>query len=238
MPNKAGFSAGVRGGRKSSPLAPSPLAPGLCPWHCPSVPSPPLLGKPVAGREPLPSGQLLTWGVAGPQAQPWLCPVPLYSHFSSLFLLLCSPPVPWPGLRAVPGLCQACSYRRAFAPAVFLSAMYSPRRRHCAPTSLECPLRCEAAGPALPSSAPALFSLQPRPFQHASRSTGSSSTLECQLQEGRDPAPRLAPGEGGGGGMLCIKGGGALSSERAPEPQGRTASGGRWSQVWAGLTSR
>lgn len=237
MPNKAGFSAGVRGGRKSSPLAPSPLAPGLCPWHCPSVPSPPLLGKPVAGREPLPSGQLLTWGVAGPQAQPWLCPVPriLTSPLCSFSCVL--PNTPWPGLRAVPGLCQACSYRRAFAPAVFLSAMYSPRCRHCAPTSLECPLRCEATGSALPSSAPAVFPAAP--------------SLPTCLQEhrvlvhsgmpaagGQGPSTTAGPWRGRGRGDALHKRRGALSSERAPEPQGRTASGGRWSQVWAGLTSR
>lgn len=237
MPNKAGFSAGVRGGRKSSPLAPSPLAPGLCPWHCPSVPSPPLLGKPVAGREPLPSGQLLTWGVAGPQAQPWLCPVPRILT-SPLCSFSCVPP-PSLGLASVlsPGcarpaptagpLLQLFSCLQCTPPDVGIAPpLHSNVPFAVRPQALPCPPRHQ------------LFSLQPRPFQHASRSTGSSSTLECQLQEGRDPAPRLAPGEGGGGGMLCIKGGGALSSERAPEPQGRTASGGRWSQVWAGLTSR
>lgn len=101
MPNKAGFSAGVRGGRQSSPGAPSPLAPALCPWHWPHLP---LLGTPVAGREPLPSGELLSleWRVPGPILSPVLC--------SSVHPLACvvSPfiscaPSTSAGLRAVPG---------------------------------------------------------------------------------------------------------------------------------------
>lgn len=91
-----------------APEGPSALAPALCFWHCPQVPSPPALGAPVAGREPLPRGQLLSCGLEGPrpalslsgvfitespQLQQWARPAPASGPWlQGLLPWSCTPP--------------------------------------------------------------------------------------------------------------------------------------------------
>lgn len=75
VPSEAGFSAGGRGGLESS------FVPGIVPTAQPHPP-----GPPVAGREPLPSGQLLSTEGQGP--------------------LLAPPPAPRPPLRQSPAQLQ------------------------------------------------------------------------------------------------------------------------------------
>lgn len=107
MPNKAGFSAEVRGGRKSSPQ-PGPLA-----RHCPQVRRTPLLGAPVAGRDPLPRGQSahVLWS-GGP------CPLLVCPPSSGILISALSPVPSTSAMTSMLFQEWASSHHSAFALAV------------------------------------------------------------------------------------------------------------------------
>lgn len=198
--NKAGFSAGVRGGRKIQPPGPQPFVSGvLSPW-------PP---RNLSGRK----GALAWWsapalGLEG--LRPTAGPVSL-----------CSPPPP--ALTAVPSahsrttglgapLLLGCARP---APALWFLAWFSPQMSgHPRPHGRA--FRSGSTVPREPEPCPPNSSTgsvlpETSSFPHALQSSVWSFCPGCQTHEHRAPAPRHAlTKQWGGGGTVC-EGMGALS---------------------------